>query len=125
MTRSAIHPNIPILVVDDNMGCLEAAEFLLENYGFSDVQIAEHPLTALEKFIDHPPRLVLMDVMMPDMRGTKLAEIMRKIDPTVKVIFVSAAEQIKDAACGRGLFFLPKPHTADALFMMIEDVLAQ
>ncbi|MGH7857217.1 MAG: response regulator, partial [Candidatus Binatia bacterium] len=54
-----------ILVVDDNEDSLRIIRTVLENNGYS-VDVAKNGLEALDKVQTAVPRLVLLDVMMPE-----------------------------------------------------------
>lgn len=54
---------------------------------------------------DSPPDVILLDVMMPDMDGFEVCRRLKENSATRKipVIFVTAAEEVKDEAYGFGL----------------------
>ena len=73
-------------------------------------------------------RAVLMDVMMPEMRGDEAFLAMRRYDPDVRVVFSSGWSMDEcldripsDAIAG----FLPKPYRHEALVARIRDVLEE
>jgi two-component system, chemotaxis family, chemotaxis protein CheY len=51
---------------------------------------AEDGARAVEKFSEHLPDLVLLDLAMPDMNGILVARVIHAIDPTVPIILVTA-----------------------------------
>src|SRR5436305_15189576 len=55
-----------VLVVDDEPNIVELARLYLRNEGF-DVEVAENGREALEKACSLNPKLVLLDIMMPEM----------------------------------------------------------
>ena len=69
-------------------------------------------------------KLVLMDMMMPELDGTATAKILKKIDPNVKMIsdsgFVANGKRTDDIGIKA---FLPKPYTAERLLQTISNVL--
>lgn len=102
-----------ILIVDDrvaNLGVLEAK--LVSEY--FDVTTATSGQKALELVNQDPPDIILLDVMMPDMDGYQVCEILKKNPKTahIPVIMVTALGDVKDRI--RGLQagadeFLTKP----------------
>jgi DNA-binding NtrC family response regulator len=70
----------------------------------------------------HAYDLCIIDVRMPLILGTELADAMREDFPDIKVILISAFadESLRDDAARKGIFFLSKPFTADRLLRTIE-----
>jgi CheY-like chemotaxis protein len=69
---------------------------LLEPFGFEVVAVA-NPVKALEKFTREKDKfqLVLLDYYMPQLDGAKTFEWLKKLNPDVKVIIVSGAEELR------------------------------
>lgn len=65
-----------VLVVDDSKDARNSLATLLGELGYL-VQVAENGKVALELALDFLPQAVLLDVVMPDMSGFKLAEQFR------------------------------------------------
>lgn len=67
-----------VLVVDDN----ENNRFMLVRYlhrlGFRQITEADDGTTALERIRESRPDLVLLDVIMPDMDGVQMLEVLRR-----------------------------------------------
>jgi len=101
------------LVVDDNEKNLMLEKDLLEVAGF-DVFEAENAADAIAMARKEKPDIILMDVRLPDMRGTEAARILRQDKATsdIPIIFVTSSvmaegiEEIKDIA---GAGFIGKP----------------
>ena len=93
------------LVVDDNEKNLLLEKDLLEVAGF-DVFEAENAADAIAMARKEKPDIILMDVRLPDMRGTVAARILRQDKATsdIPIIFVTSSvmaegiEEIKDIA---------------------------
>jgi DNA-binding response OmpR family regulator len=78
-----------ILVADDEQFvCTEVAEFL-EEKGF-EVECAFSGSEALEKVKEFHPRLVLLDIRMPDMDGVTVLRHIRNLDPSIGVVMITA-----------------------------------
>jgi CheY-like chemotaxis protein len=67
---------LSILVVDDQHDAADAVAALLSTMGH-DVRTAYGPHEALQLFREYRPRVVLMDINMPDMSGYETAAYMR------------------------------------------------
>lgn len=79
-----------IMVIDDDKSNLTAAKILLESqYEVSLVNSGIKALKLLDKYI---PDLVLLDLMMPDMDGFEVIDIMKKSDrlKNIPVIILTA-----------------------------------
>lgn len=78
-----------ILVVDDEMEiCSFLKEFLEEkNY---TVDVAYDGLKAINKIKEFKPHIVLLDVKMPGINGIITLRKIKKIDPTIVAIMISA-----------------------------------
>jgi CheY-like chemotaxis protein len=92
-----------VLVVDDNANNLLLEKDLLEVAGF-EVLEAENASTAMEMARREKPDIILMDVRLPDMRGTDAARLLRQDVETldIPIVFVTSSvmaegrEEIKD-----------------------------
>jgi len=67
---------VPILVVDDNVLNLKLTRLLLEGHGFR-VRTAGSGQEALAILEDFQPRLILMDLQLPDLDGFELTRVVK------------------------------------------------
>ena len=70
--------------------------------------------------------LVFSDVMLPDMSGKAMVEQLRHCHPESKILYMSGYADdaiVEDGVLERGMAFLHKPFTADALAAKVRDVL--
>jgi CheY-like chemotaxis protein len=91
-SREPIH----ILAIDDNEEFRTLIRELLEPHGF-EVHGVGNPVKALEQFTREKEkfRLVFLDYYMPQLDGAKTFEWLKKLSPSVKVIIVSGAEELR------------------------------
>lgn len=116
------------LIVDDQRDNRLILRMLLDAIGFDCVE-AENGLEALIQARILFPKLILLDLIMPVKNGFETAQELRQIPELAEtvVIAVSAGtfeqhiEQSKLAGCDA---FLPKPVNTDALFALLESLLA-
>ncbi len=111
-----------ILVVDDQAATLKVARILLESFGYS-VLAATSGQEALILFRQHQERirLLLTDVVMPDITGPDLLERLRRIKPELRVIYMSGypdAERLSQASA-----FLAKPFNPAGLSKVVREAL--
>jgi DNA-binding NtrC family response regulator len=86
------------LVVDDNIDIANIIKNALEKDGYN-VNVFDDPLLALEYFKSNQKEstIIISDVRMPGMSGVELLANIKKIEPKVKAMLMTAfdAEDIK------------------------------
>jgi CheY-like chemotaxis protein len=110
-----------ILVVDDEPDITLTLKAGLETFGLFGVDAFSDPEHALNRFKPNFYALALIDIMMPKMDGFELYERLKKIDPAIKVCFLTAGEmyhrkirEVDHCALNKELF-LQKPISTDDL----------
>jgi DNA-binding NtrC family response regulator len=81
-----------VLVVDDEIEVLKPMEDMLEGLGYSAAS-AESGKEALEKYKTWQPDVVLMDRNMPEMNGTRCAQLIIENDPDARIVLVSGYDE--------------------------------
>jgi CheY-like chemotaxis protein len=114
-----------ILVVDDEPDITLTLKAGLEIVGLFDVATFNDPESALKSFKSDFYALILIDIMMPKMSGFELYEQLKKVDPDIKVCFLTASEMyyernrgIEHCALNKDLF-LQKPISTNDLIMEV------
>lgn len=90
-----------ILVVDDEKDICDILQFNLENEGYI-VDVANSGEEAMEKLTD-VHQLIILDVMMDGISGFKMAEMLRKNENYVPIIFLTAKNTENDVLTGFSL----------------------
>ena len=93
-----------VFVLDDDEGMLIATKRMLEQAGF-DVRVSNHAIGASKDISKYYPHIVLLDVMMPALKGTKIVGIIRKnMDPAPVIILYSnkASDELRELAIESG-----------------------
>lgn len=90
--------NENILVVDDEKEIVDAIEFYLKPEGYNILK-AYDGLQALEMLIENDIKLIIMDVMMPNMDGLKTTMKIRE-DKNIPIILLSAKSEDMDKILG-------------------------
>jgi CheY-like chemotaxis protein len=111
-----------ILVVDDQPATLKVARILLESFGYQ-VLAAANGQEAMILYRQHQQRirLLLTDVAMPDITGPQLAERLLRIDPNLRVIYMSGYPNEELRA--EGVIFLAKPFNPAGLSKAVREAL--
>jgi two-component system OmpR family response regulator len=119
-------PPPAILVIDDEPWILDIIRTVLELEGYA-VHTAAHPIAAVELYAKHWPGigLVILDFLMPEMRGDQLAVRLQQINPAVRFLVVSgSAGEIRADMFGGSLRgYLAKPFRLEHLVRQVQHAL--
>jgi DNA-binding NtrC family response regulator len=110
-----------ILVVEDDDGVRQFVRMGLEHAGYTVIPAANGE-QALQLYLENPDRidLVLTDVMMPTRTGPELAIELRRLRPSLCVVFMSGfIGGMKPAELPPGIPFLEKPFTLERLLQFV------
>ena len=113
-----------VLVVDDDLNICELLRLYLEKDGF-DVSMAHEGYSALERFDDISPDIVLLDVMMPRLDGWQVCRELRK-KSDCPIIMITAKGETFDKVLGLELGaddYVVKPFEAKEIIARIKAVL--
>jgi CheY-like chemotaxis protein len=116
-----------ILLVEDDEQLRELSSSVLTNCGYN-VLAASSPEQGLSicKMNADRIRLLVTDVVMPRMNGRQLAEQVLKLQPEMKVLYISGYTNNAIGHYGvldPGLWFLAKPFTLSDLVAKVREVL--
>ena len=112
-----------ILLVDDDPNIRQLVNLYLEKEGF-DVEMADRGDTALERFRQSPPNLMLLDVMLPGMDGWQVLREARKVS-NIPIIMLTAKDETFDKVLGLELGaddYIAKPFDMKELVARIKAV---
>ncbi len=135
-TSAAVAPEAPrvdvfgsetLLLVEDEPEILHVARRILERHGYR-VLIAATPAEALSLAAAHAAeiRLLVSDVIMPEMNGRDLARRLIELIPGLKCLFMSGytADYIAHhGVLDEGVHFIQKPFSKKAFTEMVRQVL--
>jgi two-component system, cell cycle sensor histidine kinase and response regulator CckA len=118
-----------ILAVDDEASVLTMLKETLETFGYR-VITARDGTEAVATYTAHRNeiRAVLTDMLMPHMDGPSTIRVLKRIDPSVKIIAASGlmdCEKVKGLTGLDQLAFLVKPYTTEKLLTLMHRVLAE
>ena len=81
-----------ILVVDDQPLVLELLRCALQAHGHI-VELFTNPLEALQRWASSSFNLVITDYQMPEMKGDRLAELIKEKKPEQKLMILTATPE--------------------------------
>lgn len=88
-----------ILLVDDEIGILDMLEIVLKKEGFHNIKKAQSGKEASEMIRELKPKLIVLDIMLPDVNGLEFCmELRKKTD--VPVLFLTAKTSDYDKLTG-------------------------
>lgn len=114
-----------ILVVDDKELMRDGVATMLSRKGHSVVAASDARL-ALARIAEKRPDCVVTDLQMPGMSGLELLAEIRKLDPEIPIVLMTAFGTVATAvdAMRKGAFdYVTKPFSGDELTMSVEKAL--
>ena len=115
-----------ILVVDDEKDMLALLKRIITEETDYEVVTESDPVKALESFKESHFNLVITDLKMPKMDGIKLLEGVKKANPDVSVIMLTAYATIENAveAIQKGAYdYITKPFQRERILVTIAKVM--
>ena len=103
---------VGIAIVEDEKDLVKAYERLFAKKGILICFVAYDGVEAVKKYIQCTPKphMVIMDYRLPIMNGIETTKEIIRMDPSAKIIFLSADINVKEEAMQAGAFtFLKKP----------------
>ena len=116
-----------ILIIDDNFDQAHIIKLLMEQYGFS-AEFTTDSKTAFNTILKFHPRLIILDLMMPDIDGLSLCKMIRENPKTAdtKILIYSGklfeSDRRKAFMLGAD-HFLTKPTRSHILVDSIKNLL--
>jgi PAS domain S-box-containing protein len=116
-----------ILVAEDDKGMRELAVEILTNFGYKVVEAGDGE-EAVRKYRRNKKKvkLLLLDVMMPGKNGREVYEEIRKVDPSIKVLFLSGYPSDvmgKEGGLEKGFDVMLKPVSMNDLLVKVRNTL--
>jgi two-component system phosphate regulon response regulator PhoB len=116
-----------ILIVDDEDDLRKVLDFNLRNSGFETL-LAANGQEAIDLAKAHHPDLILLDIMLPDMQGTKVCQELKTDTATrdIPVVMVSARGEEIDRVVGFELGaddYVTKPFSVREVVLRVRAIL--
>jgi len=122
-TRDA-DSGVRVLVVDDELNITELLCLALRYEGF-EVKSAADGAQALRAVCEFDPRVVILDVRLPDIDGFEVCHRLRASGNRAPVIFLTARDSTEDKIAGLtigGDDYLTKPFSLDELIARVRAI---
>ena len=119
-----------VLIVDDEVNLTKMLKLNLDETGKYEVMTLNDSTLAIKTIHEFKPDLVMLDVMMPNIQGNEIAELISedKAIKDTKVIFLTAlvkkSEVPEEDKTIGGRKFIAKPVKVDELIRVLEEELA-
>lgn len=116
-----------ILVIDDEKHIAEAIKLNLKMQGH-EVVVAINGLEGLKWWKEFGPELVIVDLMMPEIDGIGVITEIRKRDPKIPILVISAKDQVKEKIRCLSLGvddYLSKPFDLDEFLLRVDRLLTR
>src|SRR5581483_2461220 len=114
-----------ILVVDDDPRITDLLRRVLAYEGYS-VAIATSGNEALNRSLERPPDLVVLDIMLPGLNGLEVAQRLRAAGDNVPILMLTARDAVADRVKGLETGaddYLVKPFAPDELVARVKALL--
>ena len=114
-----------ILIVDDDPRITDLLRRVLAFEGYS-VAIAASGPEALNRALERPPDLIILDLMLPGLNGLEVAQRLRTAGDNVPILMLTARDAIADRVEGfeRGVDdYLVKPFAPEELVARVKALL--
>jgi DNA-binding NtrC family response regulator len=115
-----------ILVVDDEPNMLRLLKTILMDKTGYEVTTTNNPLEVSKLLQEKPYDLVVSDLKMPLVDGMDLIDIIKKIDPQLPLIIITAYGTLETAeeAVQKGAYdFITKPFRKETILITIKRAL--
>jgi two-component system, NtrC family, response regulator AtoC len=114
-----------ILVIDDDASIVETLDLYLTEEGYT-VRTALTGTDGLNKYVQNPSDVVILDIRLPDVDGFSVLEDLKEENENVKVIMITAFHDMETtitAMKGGAFDYIHKPINVDELDLAIKKAL--
>ncbi len=116
-----------VLIVDDEFFFREVLRGMLVKDGFAVVAEASNGDEAVQKYKEHSPSLVLMDIYMPEKNGIEATREIIAVNPAAKILICSGTgydDDINAAIQAGASGIIYKPFYDEEVMETIRNILA-
>ncbi len=117
-------PEAPILIVDDEIHFLKSAEILLRSEGINNIELCNDSREVMGRMEKGSYSMVLLDLMMPGIRGQELLDLLSGEYPDIPVVILTASddsETVVECMKAGAYDYLVKPVDDSRLLTIIRN----
>lgn len=118
-----------VIVIEDATSVREAVSNTLKRFGYRVTAFSDGAAALREtQQMPHAADLIITDVIMPNLNGPDVVQVIRAFWPNVHVLYMSGHSDerlLASAVLRKGYPFLRKPFTPSALLRKIETIFAE
>lgn len=82
-----------VLIIDDDIGLMQAMSVVLNNYGIELSSFTE-PLSAIQELKTNKHDVLVVNYLMPNIRGDEIVRLVREFDKEIYIILMSAHKDL-------------------------------
>lgn len=115
-----------VLITDDSSYMRDLLKVIISRSSHSVVAEASGGRDCLEQYREKKPDVVLLDNIMPEMKGIETLKALMEIDPSARVIMVSADHQdisVQQATRYGARGFIAKPFDPNTVISEIDSAM--
>jgi len=114
-----------VLIVDDSSSLRNILKKILENLNFEVPGMADNGITAITKYKELKPDVVMVDMIMPQLGGLECLRLLKQVDPKVVVIMVSSVssqETVVSCLKEGAKHYILKPYDEAKIKQVMESI---
>jgi DNA-binding response OmpR family regulator len=116
-----------VLIAEDDANILISLDYLMRKNGY-EVFVAQDGEEALKLALEHQPKVVLLDIMMPKMDGYEVCQAIKSTKETshAKIIFLSAKGKEEDIQKGMeagASAYITKPFSTAEIVQKVKELI--
>lgn len=114
-----------VLVVDDDLGTTGMLRRFLAYEGYS-VSTASSGDEALTRTLEHPPDLIVLDILLPTLNGLEVTQRLRAAGDQVPILMLTARDSVANRVEGFEMGaddYLVKPFAPEELLVRVKALL--
>ena len=115
-----------ILIIDDEEDVIYCLKNFLDSKGYA-ADSATSGEEALRKLTERNVDLILLDIIMPGLKGTEIAKIVREKYPNIRIVVATAFPKESEVLSREGLMeaLITKPFRVQELYKKLQEVISE
>ncbi|HEY6389606.1 MAG TPA: ATP-binding protein [Candidatus Acidoferrum sp.] len=125
--KNGTHHSGAVLIVEDEEAVRELAAEFMKSAGYKVLTASDGKEALALAKSSGPIRVLVTDIVMPNMRGPELAKLLKASRKDLKIIYMSGYLEFNkgDGEFLEGSYFLQKPFSRDSLVSKVDEALKQ